>query len=304
MPGTLTLSTLVALALLAASPAYGGSSEVEQHLRDGYRGKTFVLRGFYSGNHLLYDSAGTPKGDAITGDWTSDGFVLVKEIRASHGRLTIEAERRLVIHFEAKEFQFDPEDSDDKRKLKIESDLSSSIPTDEEADAAMSKIFLTPREELADMVPDYWKPCVRTAGSGSNGQCRFAAEFTGIPGVKASAASSDDAVANCGSLPVAGGVPAGCHPPHQGRTMPKAIFTPLPEFSESAARAKFQGTATLMLVVDEQGLPTNVHVTKPLGHGLDAKALSCVKKWKFKPAEKDGESVPVEIAVQVAFHLY
>jgi len=33
-------------------------SALQRQLNDQYKGKTFVLRGFYPGNHLRYDSGG------------------------------------------------------------------------------------------------------------------------------------------------------------------------------------------------------------------------------------------------------
>jgi len=41
-----------------------------------------------------------------------------------------------------------------------------------------------------------------------------------------------------------------------------------------------------------------------LGLGLDAKAIEAVKRYKFKPAMKNGTPVPVMISVQVNFRLY
>jgi TPR repeat protein len=38
--------------------------------------------------------------------------------------------------------------------------------------------------------------------------------------------------------------------------------------------------------------------------GLDEKAIEAVQQWKFSPALKNGDPVPVEIAVEVEFHLY
>jgi TonB family protein len=38
--------------------------------------------------------------------------------------------------------------------------------------------------------------------------------------------------------------------------------------------------------------------------GLDEKAIEAVKNWRFEPAMKDGHPVPVQIAVEVDFHLY
>jgi TonB family protein len=290
----------VTLALLAAFPAYGRPSEVEQHLRDEYLGKTFVLRGFYPGDRLQYDSEGALRGDANAGDWTSDGFVQVKEVHVSRGHLTIEAERLLVVHFEAREFQFDAEEKLDKRKLKIDADLGSAGDSPETADALMSKIFVTAHEELADMVPDYWKPCVRMAGSGGDNKCRFSSELMAIPGTTASA--KEDA-GGCKIRPAAGECSAG-HPGRSREAHPTATYSPGCEFTDRARKAKFQGTVNLALVVDEQGLPRDIHITRPVGMGLDEQALKCVSQWRFKPAEQDGQPFAAEIAVRVDFHLY
>jgi TonB family protein len=86
---------------------------------------------------------------------------------------------------------------------------------------------------------------------------------------------------------------------------PVAIFDPDPEFSDEARRAKYQGVCVVALIVDAQGNPQNVHVVRTLGMGLDEKAIETVRKWKFKPAMKDGKTpVPVMITVEVDFHLY
>jgi TonB family protein len=170
---------------------------------------------------------------------------------------------------------------------------------------SLSKVFLTDHEELASMVPDYWKPCVRTAGSGAAGggghrACRFSAEFQSIPGVAALPASAENVAEGCASQPLAGE----CPPAHGRGDIPRPIYEPACEFSESARKAKFQGVAMLKFVVDEQGLPKNIHITKPLGYGLNEQALKCVEKWRFKPAEKDGQPIAAEIAVEVSFHMY
>jgi len=60
---------------------------------------------------------------------------------------------------------------------------------------------------------------------------------------------------------------------------------------------------TLALVVDRDGLPQQICITNPPGAGLDASAVEAVSRWKFKPAEKDGQPVAVVIAIAVDFHL-
>jgi periplasmic protein TonB len=101
-----------------------------------------------------------------------------------------------------------------------------------------------------------------------------------------------------------GGVGGGVYHVGGGVSPPRAIYSPDPEFSEEARKAKYQGTCTLMLIVDTDGRPRNIRVANSLGMGLDEKAIEAVKQWRFEPSMKDGHPVPVEIAVEVEFHLY
>ncbi|HTX75749.1 MAG TPA: energy transducer TonB [Terracidiphilus sp.] len=90
-----------------------------------------------------------------------------------------------------------------------------------------------------------------------------------------------------------------------GISAPVALVTPEAEFSDEARRAKYQGVVLISLIVDAQGNPQNPRVVRPLGMGLDEKAMEAVRKYKFKPALKDGRTpVPVMITVEVNFRLY
>ncbi len=90
-----------------------------------------------------------------------------------------------------------------------------------------------------------------------------------------------------------------------GISMPSIIFEPEAEFSDEARRAKYQGVCLISLIVDAQGNPQNVHVVRALGMGLDEKAMEAVRKYKFKPALKDGKTpVPVQLSIEVNFRLY
>jgi TonB family protein len=86
---------------------------------------------------------------------------------------------------------------------------------------------------------------------------------------------------------------------------PVALNSVEAEFSDEARRAKYQGVCLISLIVDAQGNPQNPRVIRTLGMGLDEKALEAVRKYKFKPAMKDGKTpVPVMITVEVNFRLY
>jgi TonB family protein len=76
-----------------------------------------------------------------------------------------------------------------------------------------------------------------------------------------------------------------------------------PEYSEEARKAKYSGTVLLSIVVDEHGLPRDIHVIRPLGLGLDEKAIEAVQKWRFRPGMKGGRPVATQAQVEVNFRL-
>ncbi len=86
---------------------------------------------------------------------------------------------------------------------------------------------------------------------------------------------------------------------------PVVIHSVEAEFSDEARRAKYQGVCLISLIVDAQGNPQNIRVARPLGMGLDEKAIQAIRQYKFKPAMKDGKTpVPVMITIEVDFRLY
>jgi protein TonB len=85
---------------------------------------------------------------------------------------------------------------------------------------------------------------------------------------------------------------------------PRGIKTPPPNYEEIARTLAIEGTAVIWLVVDEKGQPQRVRVGRPIGSGLDERALDVVNHWTFQPATKDGKPVAVQIAVEVNFRLH
>jgi TonB family protein len=101
-----------------------------------------------------------------------------------------------------------------------------------------------------------------------------------------------------------GGVGGGVYSVGGGVSEPIPIFKPDPAYSEEARKAKYQGTVVLWIVVDAAGAVTDCRVVKPLGLGLDEKAVETVRTWKFKPAQRNGTPVPVRVMVEVSFRLF
>jgi TonB family protein len=101
-----------------------------------------------------------------------------------------------------------------------------------------------------------------------------------------------------------GGIGGGVFRVGGGVSPPKQIYSPEPEYSEEARKAKYQGVVVLWIVVGPDGRTHDVKVQRSLGLGLDEKAIEAVRQWRFEPARKDGQPVAVQVAVEVNFRLY
>jgi protein TonB len=114
----------------------------------------------------------------------------------------------------------------------------------------------------------------------------------------------------CGGVGLSPGPGVGDGPPGifqpgvRGVSVPQAIFSPEPAFSDEARKAKQQGVVTLVLVVGKDGHTYDIRVRQSLGMGLDEKAVEAVSRWRFRPATFNGQPVSTQIAVEVDFRLY
>jgi protein TonB len=86
-------------------------------------------------------------------------------------------------------------------------------------------------------------------------------------------------------------------------TAPRPIYAPNPEYSKEARKAQLQGSVTLSAVVAADGTVHDVKVVRPLGKGLDEKAIEAVQHWRFTPAMKNGQPIDVRISLVVNFAL-
>ena len=88
-----------------------------------------------------------------------------------------------------------------------------------------------------------------------------------------------------------------------GVSLPVAVFTPEPEFSDEARLQKYQGICMIAIIVDTHGNPLNPRVIRHLGMGLDEKALDAVRRYRFRPALRNGKPVSSAITVAIDFRL-
>jgi periplasmic protein TonB len=90
-----------------------------------------------------------------------------------------------------------------------------------------------------------------------------------------------------------------------GVGIPVCIYCPLPEYSDEARKAKYQGTVMLEVVITTDGRVINPQVVKGPGLGLEEKAMSQVRNWKLKPAlGPNGKPVNCRVTIEVAFRLF
>jgi len=84
---------------------------------------------------------------------------------------------------------------------------------------------------------------------------------------------------------------------------PAAVRTVPPEYTKEATEAKLQGDVVLATMIGIDGVPSDIKVVQGLGKGLDEKAVECVQKWRFKPATRNGEPIPMKAQIEVNFRL-
>jgi protein TonB len=96
-----------------------------------------------------------------------------------------------------------------------------------------------------------------------------------------------------GTVPVAGG---GSQP------MPIAGQSPPPAYPAAALRAGETGSVVVRVEVDATGYPNNVTVIQRSGsRDLDRAATDAVRRWRFTPAQSNGQAVPGTIEVPFDF---
>jgi len=286
-----TIVTLLSIAFLE-STVWAFNRDLEKQLNWQYTDKILTLRHFYEGDQFRFQSDGRLRGGAPMGPWTLDGQIEVKEVHVRGKLLEIEG-RRVEIVFDPKNLSnHSPKPLDLlanldnytgkereilqkyllRKEVTVEIEMPSGKATEEGATAAMRAVFVLPGESMTEAVPDFWR-----------------AYFADVEGKTYDPPSSLGTVYRV--------------EPHV-ISAPRTVNAPAPEYSDEARRAGLQGSAILWLVVDATGAPRDVQIQRPLGLGLDEKAVERIRTWTFEPGRKDGQPVPVKINIEVSFRLY
>ena len=81
-------------------------------------------------------------------------------------------------------------------------------------------------------------------------------------------------------------------------------MNPKPLYPQDARRKGFQGEVVLKVEVLSNGQVGEIAVKNSSGHEiLDRSALVAVKQWKFIPARKGEDTIPMWVNIPVKFQL-
>ena len=262
-------------------------------LKDRFVGRRFEIRNFYSGSHLRYDGSGHIKHSAEKGDWTIAQF-RVERVKARAADFELSGSRIAVVYDERKDrVNFSTLDA-----LDIKVDLPAAAITESKLDELTNEIFVDLKKE-PDKVPDYWRDLVSenvASEIGKDGKKTY--RLKDIP--LCDPAPPSDAVQimtrTSQGIPIYSGT---------GRVKPAIEKkTPDPSFSDLARRFKYQGTTVMSVTISEEGNVEHISMLRPLGLGLDERAVDAVKTWTFIPAKLDDKPVKVMANIEVTFRLY
>lgn len=98
--------------------------------------------------------------------------------------------------------------------------------------------------------------------------------------------------------------PAGARVPGDGVSAPKVLNSITPSSNEYAQKYGIAGLTLFRTVVDASGVPQEIAIARPIGFGLDEKAVQAIKASRFTPATFNGQAVPAVIDVVVTFRIY
>jgi len=87
----------------------------------------------------------------------------------------------------------------------------------------------------------------------------------------------------------------------EGITPPKATHAPDPKFPDLPPDAEPRGIVVMLVGLNAKGHVQAVRVLRSDEKAFEQSAVDTVRKWKFKPAVKNGQHVPVQVTVEMKF---
>jgi TonB family protein len=303
----------------------------EEALQTRYVGKLVFLRGSYLGDDLQFDVSGKVTGSPAVGSFTLSAFE-IRKVKLSKRKLDLEADRYGLHFFGALPYEDDTKSFDKVKiskkpvhividrelivvpKVKKEKNKKDAPAAQNVAAAQTSK---APTPATSTPTPAA-APAVATASEAVPGAVSPAhsamlmnkaldnifagdidqAMMSHLPDYWqqyfTSKSQHRQYMPSDGSIKVVS----------EGMTPPKVMNSIDPSSNEYAQKYGIAGMELLRTVVDASGVPRQMAIARPIGFGLDEKAVDAVKNSHFRPATLNGQPVPVVIDLVVTFRIY
>ncbi|HEX7961026.1 MAG TPA: energy transducer TonB [Terriglobales bacterium] len=270
------------------------SSDLAQRLQDRLKGKVLLLRGFYQNGNLNYTADGEVMGNPVPGAWTL-AKIQIQEITVSSDAFELLGPR-VAVAMDYKKGEFVNVLPAHKNSIKITVHAPAATTDAQKLEALIQKIFIEGTRLPASLVPAYWQDFFTgriTRMKGKDGRFIFQASNSDLE------TKTNDSAAL--TLSTASGVLA---TPMPKNTKPPRIVSQVdPDYSEVARASSISGTVLVRIQVDSAGEPRNPQIIAPIGFGLDDKAIEAIQQWRFAPAKRNGEPVPVLVNIEMNFRL-
>ena len=317
-------------ALLKSTPPL-----TEDDLRTRYVGKLIFLRGSYLGDDLDFDMNGKVNGSPTVASFTLSAFE-VRKVKLSKHKLDIEADRYGLHYFGALPYEDDTKSFDQVKisKKPVHISIDREVIVIPKVKKDKKKKELTPQELAAAQSLK-----TRDAAAGPNASQPAAPAATPAAAAETNAALAavspahsamvmnkalDNIFANNIDQAMMSHLPdywqeyfasktqhrpfmpadASIKVVGEGVTPPQVLNSIDPSSNEFAQQFGIAGMELLRTVVDSTGVPRQIVIARPIGFGLDEKAVEAVKNSHFRPATANGQPVPVVVDLVVTFRIY
>lgn len=140
--------------------------------------------------------------------------------------------------------------------------------------------------------------------AGSDGASGLQVTGKGSSDDAAAAASADrPRIAETPANPASSPAPTPAAPTSADRTLPEPLNAPSPRYPPEALRMGIGGTVRVRVVVAADGSAERQELAEASGNRfLDRAALETVRRWRFRPATRNGQPVAAEVVVPIVFN--
>lgn len=100
-----------------------------------------------------------------------------------------------------------------------------------------------------------------------------------------------------------GGFGGGAYRPGGVVIPPMLLKQVTPRYTTNAMRERIQGMVALEVVINREGIPAAIRVTRSLDPGLDGEAIIAARQWRFAPGRIGDTPVDVLVTILLDFNV-